>query len=210
MKRLVCSALLLALLAAPQVQAQSVDLGVKGGINVATISTDIPDIEQIKKSQTGFVGGAFAAFGLGSVFSIQPELLYSQKGFAAEEQGAEANLRTNYFEIPLLLKANLDAGMLRPAIYAGPVVSFESNCDLTVIGVTVSCDEDADGFAERKTTDWGLDFGANLDIFVGPVMLVADIRYQLGLTNLVSSEFADEETVKTRTWQFMAGVGLSL
>jgi hypothetical protein len=210
MKRLVCTALLIGLFAAPQVQAQSIDLGVKGGVNVATVSTDIPDIEDIKESQTGFVGGAFVAFGLGSVFSLQPELLYSQKGFAGQEGELEANLRTNYIEIPLLLKANLDAGMLRPAIYAGPVVSFESSCDLTVESFTVDCDEDEEGFADRKSTDWGVDFGANLDIFVGPVMLVADIRYQLGLTNLVSGEFADEESVKTRAWQFMAGIGLSL
>ena len=108
----------------------------------------------------------------------------------------------------MLLKANLDAGMLRPAIYAGPVVSFETSCDLAVSGVpTVSCDDDEDGFDSRKTTEWGIDFGANLDVFLGPIMLVADIRYQLGLTNL--SEFPDEE-FKTRMWQLMAGIGFSL
>ena len=50
----------------------------------------------------------------------------------------------------------------------------------------------------------------DLDIFVGPIMLVGDIRYQLGLTNLNTSETSSEESVKTRMWQFMAGIGLSL
>ena len=209
MKRLVCSALLLALFTAPQVQAQSLDIGLKGGINSATVDTNIPDIESLVESKTGFVGGAFLGIGLGSTFAIQPELLYSQKGFKASEGGTEASLTTDYIEIPLLLKANFNAGMLRPAIYAGPVVSFESKCDVSVGSLSVECDDD-DGFVDRKSTAWGLDFGANLDIFVGPVMLIADIRYQLGLTNLVSSEFADEESVKTRVWQFMAGVGISL
>ena len=207
MKRLVCSALLLVLLAAPQVQAQSFDLGVKGGVNLANVSTNIPTIEDIKTSNTGFVGGAFLGIGLGSVFSIQPELLYSQKGFSAEEGDLEASLNTNYLEIPLLVKANLDAGLLRPAIYAGPVLSFETSCNFSLAGISEDCDV-GDDFTERKTTEWGLDFGANLDILLGPIMLVADARYQLGLTNLADVD-TDEE-VKTRMWQFMAGIGFSL
>ncbi len=56
-----------------------------------------------------------------SLFAIQPELLYSQKGFQAEELGQTAKLgQPTTFEIPVLLKAQFKLAMLRPAIYAGP------------------------------------------------------------------------------------------
>lgn len=215
MKRLVCSALLLVLLAAPQAQAQDIELGVKGGLNIADVSTDVPEFEALgTSSRTGFVGGGFATFGLGETFAIQPEILYSQKGFKAEETGIEAEFKTTYIEIPVLLKARFPMETVRPGVYAGGVVSFESSCKLGLSEGSVSadfdCDSDEADVGERKTTEVGAVFGANLDLFVGPVILTLDGRYQLGLTNLNDDEFADEESVKNRVWQFMAGVGFPL
>ena len=99
--------------------------------------------------------------------------------------------------------------MLRPAIYAGPVVSFETGCTVSVSEVSVDCNDGDDGFVDRKTTDWGAAFGANLDFILGPVILILDARYQLGLTNLADVPDSDEE-VKNRVWQIMAGVGFTL
>ncbi|MBT8461664.1 MAG: PorT family protein [Gemmatimonadetes bacterium] len=206
MKTFVRMALPLALLIAVPVQAQTT-IGVKGGINVANISTSATDLPDVIDSKTGFVGGGFVTFGFG-LLAIQPELLYSQKGFKAEELGQTAQLGTNYIEIPVLLKAQFKLAMLRPAIYAGPVVSFETGCNLDVLGVSFSCDDD-EGFVDRKTTDWGAAFGANLDFFLGPVTLLLDARYQLGLANLADVADSDE-SVKNRVWQIMAGVGWTL
>ncbi len=206
MKTFVRMALPLAFLIAAPVQAQTT-IGVKGGINVANISTSATDLPDVIDSKTGFVGGGFVTFGFG-LLAIQPELLYSQKGFKAEELGQTAQLGTNYIEIPVLLKAQFKLAMLRPAIYAGPVVSFETGCNLDVLGVSFSCDDD-EGFVDRKTTDWGAAFGANLDFFLGPVTLLLDARYQLGLANLADVADSDE-SVKNRVWQIMAGVGWTL
>ena len=208
MKTIVRMALPLALLVALPLQAQTT-IGVKGGINVADVSTNVEDISDLVDSKTGFVGGGFVTLGLGSLFAVQPELLYSQKGFKAEESGLTAQLNTNYIEIPVLLKAQFKLAMLRPAVYAGPVVSFETTCDLDVLGVTFDCDDDDEGFDQRKTTDWGAVFGANLDFFLGPLTLILDGRYQLGLTNLADDPAGNDE-VKTRVWQFMAGVGFTI
>jgi len=208
MKTFVRVALPLALLIAAPLQAQTT-LGVKGGVNVADVSTNSIDLPTDLDSKTGFVGGAFATFGLGSLFALQPELLYSQKGFGASEGDLTAELGVNYFEIPVLLKAQFKLAMLRPAIYAGPVVSFETSCNLDVIGVSVDCDGD-EGFVDRKKTDWGAVFGANLDFILGPVILILDGRYQLGLTNLADVPEAADEEVKNRVWQIMAGVGFSI
>ena len=208
MKILARIALPLALLIAAPLQAQTT-IGVKGGINIANVSTNVEDIEDLAEAKTGFVGGAFVSFGLGSLFAIQPELLYSQKGFEASEGLLEAQLGTNYIEIPVLLKAQFKLAMLRPAIYAGPVVSFETSCNLDLPDGSVDCDDD-EGFVDRKTTDWAAAFGANLDFFLGPVTLIVDGRYQLGLTNLANDPDFPEEEVKSRVWQIMAGIGWTL
>jgi hypothetical protein len=199
-------ALPLALLIATPLQAQTT-LGVKGGINVANVSTNI-DISELVDSRTGFVGGAFVTLGLGSLFAVQPELLYSQKGFKAEESGQSAQLGTNYIEIPVLLKAQFKLAMLRPAVYAGPVASFETSCNLDVVGVSFDCD-DGEGFVDRKKNEWGAVFGANVDLLLGSITLILDGRYQLGLTNLADVPDGDDE-VKSRVWQIMAGVGFTL
>ena len=207
MKTFLRMALPLALLIAAPLQAQTT-IGVKGGVNIATVDTNITDISELVDSKTGFVGGGFVTLGLGSLFALQPELLYSQKGFQAEESGQSAQLGTNYIEIPVLLKAQFKLAMLRPAVYAGPVVSFETSCDVSVSGVSVECNDD-EGFVDRKKNEWGAVFGANLDFIVGPVILILDARYQLGLTNLADAPDSDEE-VKSRVWQIMGGVGFTL
>ncbi len=208
MKTIVRLALPLALLIAAPLPAQTT-IGVKGGINVADVSTNVVDVSDLVDSKTGFVGGGFVTLGLGSLFAVQPELLYSQKGFNAEEGGLSAQLNTNYIEIPVLLKAQFKLAMLRPAVYAGPVVSFETTCNLDLLGVTFDCDDDDEGFDQRKKTDWGAVFGANLDFFLGPLTLILDGRYQLGLTNLADDPEGNDE-IKTRVWQFMAGVGFTI
>ena len=217
MKTFVQMALPVALLVAVPLQAQDITVGVKGGLNVADVSTDVADIQELDlSSKTGFVGGAYANFGLGGVFAIQPEVLYSQKGFKGGESGSplEASFKTNYFEIPVLLKAQFPMTMLRPAVYAGPVVSFETSCKLGFTGGDTSLDFDCDSpeadAGDRKKTDFGAVFGANLDLFVGPLVLTVDGRYQLGLTNLNDDPDAPDESVKNRVWQFMAGVGFTI
>jgi len=207
MKTFLRMALPLALLIAAPLQAQTT-LGVKGGINIANVDTNIADISDLADSKTGFVGGGFVTLGLGSLFALQPELLYSQKGFQADEFGETVKLNTNYIEIPVLLKAQFKLAMLRPAVYAGPVVSFETGCDVSVTDISVSCDED-EGFVDRKKNEWGAVFGANVDLILGSITLILDGRYQLGLTNLADVPDSDD-SVKSNVWQIMAGVGFGI
>ena len=125
--------------------------------------------------------------------------------------GVESALKVDYIEIPLLFKANINAGQaVRPAFYVGPVVSFEASCDVKVGDLpNTNCDDSEDIGVSRNKTDWGIDFGGNLDILLGSVVLLLDIRYQLGLTNLNDAPDAPNESLKSRTFQIMAGLGFS-
>lgn len=96
-----------------------------------------------KKAHTGFYGGASVSVPLNEMFSVEPALLYSQKG--AELKGelglkglefiganAKAKLTTHYIDMPLVLKANINGFQ----VFAGPQISYLAKADLkTTAGV---------------------------------------------------------------------------
>jgi hypothetical protein len=81
MNKVIRMAIPLALLAVTPLQAQDIALGFKGGINIAKQDLNVSGLTLNLDSRTGFVGGAFATIGLGTTLFLQPEALYSSKGF---------------------------------------------------------------------------------------------------------------------------------
>ncbi|RNI32643.1 PorT family protein [Rufibacter immobilis] len=109
-------------------------IGIKAGANYSNISGDL-DNEDIYENKFGFVGGLTANFNLTSdgFLSIQPELLYSQRGYQYKDEqytigsGAnainyrsEGNVNFNYLDLPIALRVN--AGGL--FFEAGPQASY--------------------------------------------------------------------------------------
>jgi hypothetical protein len=196
-------------------QAQvAIDLGVKGGVAVAKASFDPEPTDINLKSRTGFVGGGFATFHVGELFFVQPEVLYSQKG-AKEEDTIEgtsvaAKLKLDYLEIPVLFGAEFqpEGSKIMPRVFAGPMVAFEMSCKLTGEGGGYSVDADCDSAdvgIDTKSVDFGVVFGAGLGFALENFKIIVDGRYNLGLTNL-NDTTGDNTDVKSRAWQFMAGV----
>lgn len=101
-----------------------VHLGPKIGLNYANVFDERGD-EFIAEGKFGFVGGAFVSIPLGLHFGLQPEILYSQKGFKATGTiiGFEYELKrtSSFIDVPLYFS-------WRPlrfiTIMAGPQVSF--------------------------------------------------------------------------------------
>jgi hypothetical protein len=195
-----------AILTPPEASAQTV-IGVKGGIGIAELSLSENSLDF--DSRTTFTGGAFATFGLGETFFLQPEVLYAPKGAKGDLDGVDATFALDYIEVPLLVGAgfNVGSGSVQPRVFAGPSVGFEIGCDVSGseggTSVSLSCSE-----LELETTsvDFGVVFGAAVAFPLGSVQLIIDGRYDLGLTNVNDTE-GDDESLKNRAWQFMAGVG---
>ena len=114
MKKIILSLALLAG-AAGTVNAQGLKLGLKGGVNLSSFSgTDSKPFGY----KYGFSAGGIANYGFTDMFSVQAELLYSQKGtnsdisFSEIAKGtsfaAGGNLKQTlqYIDIPVLLKIN--------------------------------------------------------------------------------------------------------
>ena len=187
-------------------------IGVKAGLNSANMS--FSDDEGLDTSSvTGFVGGLFAQIGLGDRIAIRPEGLLSSKGFKASFDGDEARLRLNYIEVPVLLVAQFgEAGGIRPNVFAGPVISFESKCELEATGSVAfkaDCEDVSDDPIATESTDFGAAFGAGIiaPLGGGNVSILADARYTLGLRDVSPG---DEDSAKNRAWSFMGGVAIGI
>ena len=213
MKRLAACAFgvgALAMLASVPAVAQG-GFGGKGGVNIANISvsdeTDLPN----KSSRTGIVAGIFGRIDLGPTFALQGEGLYSQQGFSAEDQGLTLTLKADYFQIPVLAKVIVPTnGGAAPNFFLGPAVSFEASCkihgdDGQGNTAEVDCDDPSgDGFDERGKTDFGIIGGVGLDIVSGAAIFGVEVRYNLGLTNLDTSDSG--ESAKTRVLAILGNI----
>jgi hypothetical protein len=148
----------------------------------------------------GFAGGAFVRVGLSRSLSLQPELLFVQKGF--EVTGPTLHL--SYIELPVLLRADLrgtEAGGVRPFLYGGLAPALLTSC--TVFGTHVEgayhgrCGEvePADVQLEPRSYDLGLALGGGLNV----MGLVVELRHTRGLIDNQVRPHAERSTNRALT-----------
>ena len=128
--------------------------GVKGGYNLATYSgTDSRSSEY----KSGFTAGLYANFGIADNFSVQPEVLFSQKGASIDNfQGLPTTrfkTTLSYIDVPVLLRVN--AGQDGKGLFfeLGPQASFlVRNRDFTQTGNTSTQSTDNTNDADLNKT----------------------------------------------------------
>lgn len=157
----------------------------------------------------GLAGGVFLEIGLPGPISIQPEVLYVQKGakisFAEGEITGTLKANIDYIEIPLLLKFNLVSGGLTiPSFYAGPYFGFNTKAEFVISAAGYT--ETQDIKDDIKNTEFGVTFGLGLTQKLGVMKLTFDARYDLGISNIIEETVEGPSSIKTRTWLFMAGI----
>ena len=187
-----------------------ISVGVRVGANFANQDFEA---EGLSISPDGITGLSFAVpveIGITESFSVQPELVYIQKGssFDFEFYGYTTKQETtiNYFEIPILAKYKFVTEPVQAYIAAGPVIGFG-------LGGTISAEvngqkEEEDIDFERdglKKSDFGLSIGAGVGFGAGPGQVVVDLRYILGLSNIADLEDGEDGSIKNRG--FGIGVG---
>lgn len=148
-------------------QAQSIKYGVKAGASL----TNITNSEQDNKF--GFNGGVLANFGINDMFSIQPEVLYSNKGY--KFAGGRNNLRLalNYIDVPVLAK--IATGSTGLFFELGPQVGFRLAAD-------VKDSDDALSIKDyTRSVDFGYAAGLGFQAESGPMV---GLRYNGGFTRV--------------------------
>ena len=214
--------LLAALVVATLSFAQTVpSFGIRGGLSSARMQGDavnsLNNVLDFSKgmitttSTTGFFGGAYATVPLSDKISVEPGLYYTQKGYelqgAFNLKGAEflgasakAQLKANYIDLPVLLKANFNGFQ----VFAGPQVSYLAGADFRtragVLGFNL-LNNKMDATDQFNRWDAGITGGVGYQFANGFNVMVA---YDHGLSRVDANQ-----NVNAYNRSFKVGIGMS-
>lgn len=207
MKKALSSALLtlFSLILTINAAAQERHYGIKGGAGAYEISSEIGDMSATSDPKIGFEAGIFGDFPINEILSIQPEVVFVQKGGENEDSNdfsGTPSVTLNYVDVPLLLKINapLD-GNIKPYIFGGPYAGYLVEASSNMEGNNVDLTEYLAEF------HYGVKMG--LGVNIGPVVI--DARYDLGLADLYAEneEFDEFGEFKLTTAGFVLAIGLT-
>jgi hypothetical protein len=219
----------IALIAAVSASAQTIIP--KAGMTLSTLDGETIDQTgyfDSYKYAPGFAFGVGYRIGFGELISLQPELLFIQKGWKNEygfddgfgyfERYTET-VKLNYLELPILLRIAFGPDNLKIHINAGPSIGFgingkyDAEYEYGYPGSISSFPSDGDVKFEDSPgnevdlfipnrTEFGAQVGGGVTLF-DKVMI--DVRYGLGLTDLY-----DDAKSKNRVLQFTVGAPIRL
>ena len=175
--------------------------GIRAGITSAGMRGDaINNVKQLldfsngmitTSNRTGLYAGGYTNIPLGEVMSIEPGLYYSQKGYEIKGAlnykaldllgiGAKVQLQSQYIDLPILMKADLNGFQL----FAGPQLSYllQSNLRTTagVLGFNL-LDKKMDASNYFNKWDAGVTAGIGYQLASG---LNLTASYDHGLTKV--------------------------
>jgi len=169
----ILSAAVLSFIILGTVQANNINIGIKGGLNGYTVrGNNLADYTP----KLGFHAGVLGHIHLATKFALQPEIYYSVQGTKYKSAGTEVDLQLNYVNVPVLFQYMFDNGFrLQLGPQLGILTGARSKVGNTKTNVNSSF----------KTVDVGVAAGIS---YVKPSTGFGfDIRYNHGLTNINSS-----------------------
>lgn len=217
--------------AALMATAQKSGVILKGGLNVANVSTSTNGRVEDAKSLTSFHVGVLGDFELAKMFAFQPGILFtgkgtkSQTGLESQPNYYKATTNPYYIEIPANIVLKLPLGeRSRIFVGAGPYVAvgitgnnkakgkylgvaFENESDIEFSNddpTTLNFEEGA-GFGVIKRFDYGLNGLAGVQVS----NVLFSVGYGHGLAKLQSgSDNSSDDLNKHRVWSFSLGFKL--
>jgi len=174
-------------------------------INRASITVDPKPSSEEYSSRLGIGLGVVLDRPLTGQIDLHTEPMVLQKGGKIEERGDEITFKLSYFEVPVMFRYNFQtSGSARPYVMAGPSLGF-----LLSSKFAVKNGPEIDAKDETKSLDIALGFGGGVSIPRGKMTLFAEVRFDLGLTN-INDDKSDETTVKNRGLQVAVGATVPL
>lgn len=199
--------------------AQAQSFGIRGGGNLSNLSGDLKN-EDRYENKAGFHAGVMLNFGVvGDFFSIQPELLYSNKGFKNADTEFTTPLGTyrrtgkvnyNYLDLPVLAK--IKAGPIY--FEGGPQASYLLNVNNETkeyfngnLTSSTTTERDKEGLKEFELGyAAGIGFATRSGISLG-------LRYNGSFTDFVdkdTEEYFDGDLTDARHSTIMLTLGFLL
>ena len=151
--------------------SQSAKLGVKAGLNIASLK--IEDFDNTD-SRLGLHAGLLAHIHLAPSWAVQPELLYSAEGGKVDfGGGSEATYKNDYVNIPVMVQYMFDNGF---RLEAGPQLGL-----LVSSKIEDENDNEEDADDTFKSTNVSLGVGLN---YLSHSGFGFGGRYNHGLSNI--------------------------
>ena len=143
--------------------------------------------------------------------TLRPELGFVQRGYHLNQirlYNSSYKVRISYLELPVLLRAGLSRGRVRPGVLAGPYAALR----LAATGRLL----DQGLVATRPLStvapfDYGLVLGLDSEVAARRGQLVFELRFNLGLANVMRADprfvelYADPDRVRVLSVGVMTG-----
>lgn len=192
-----------------------ITVGIMAGVNYTKVTQDPDPGDVTLHYKAGFVGGGFLGYQVADVFSIEPQVLFSQKGTKVEGTGSnsslEGSVRINYIAVPILGKFWIPVSdpSIKPFVFIGPEIAFKVSCKAegVILAVTGSQDCDNTEVIKVKSTDFGGTAGGGIQFRAGNQIVRVDGRYTLGFTNINDGSGTDNRDIKNRAFSATIGLG---
>ena len=222
----------LMLLGSSAVLAATAQSGVilKGGLNVANVSTSSNGRVEDAKSLTSFHAGVIADIALSKIVYLQPGVLFTGKGSKttngtqSDANYYRATSNPYYVEVPANLVFKLPLGA-RSKVFvgAGPYMAIgvagKNKAEGRYLGMNFDVESDIEFSNDDPTTfnyeeDAGLgllrrfDFGLNGLAGLEFEKILLSVGYGHGLSKLQSGAENSDDMNKHRVWSFSVGVKL--
>ncbi|SNC77499.1 Outer membrane protein beta-barrel domain-containing protein [Hymenobacter gelipurpurascens] len=203
-----------ATLVSSSAHAQGIRLGIKGGANLSNLSGDLTDEDRFE-NKLGFHGGVMLNIGLldDGFLSLQPEVLFSQKGFQYADNEFNIGNNTikyegdrtyNYIDVPVLLKIN--AGGL--FFEAGPQYSYllkvKDESKVSVNGNTATQRSGTSDLDNVNRNEIGYAAGLGYQSDMG---LLLGLRYNGSFTDFGKDGYQDNDVRNARNSVFQLSLG---
>lgn len=162
-----------------------IQLGVKGGLNLATFKNVKGNFISNPDTRIGFHAGLLAHIHISGHFALQPEVTFSTQG----AKNPANKYITNYINIPLLAQYMFTNGF---RLQTGP----QAGLLVEALTADYANNQNPSFKTFLRSTDFSWSFGAGYlsDLGVG-----LDARYNLGISNVRNDP---AQALKNRVWQF--------
>ncbi|HSC54585.1 MAG TPA: porin family protein [Phnomibacter sp.] len=173
--------------------------GVKAGLNLSTSTEGHGGSE----TKFGGYGGAKIWVPLGKRFFLEPELLFSGKGYRNQSYNEDRSAyRFNYITVPVLFSYLFDC---KTRLLAGPEIGYLVNAKANYQGSGYNETRDIMSAISSKT-DVGLAMGLDHQF---TKRMHAEIRYVLGLTKVHQDYSYPSRTISVAGYNRVIQVGLA-
>ena len=144
------------------------------GFNLSNYHSTV--IDPKPETKLGFWGGAGLEWGSENLIG-EVDILYFQKGAKAVIAGVPTEYTLTEILVPLMVRFKFMPNT-SPFIFAGGEVGYVISYKAVANNLSIDARDDV------KAWDYGLVFGAGMEIWIGEVAITAEGRYHYGLAQM--------------------------